>query len=489
MGRPQKPKQNPVQTAVSSWLDSLPTDLLDPLANTITNDANDIKQALLAGAPKRWVVYEPMVLLPSGSFSTHPWPALLSTATPAQKDNLWTAILRGISPPAPKPPLTHLAVNEGIPLHNNTSDNSNEDTNNGVVANQQNQDTENLLRSPTNLHPLYGSFGPVSTSSPSTPTHPNFDTTLWVSTKQNGLIQTWAPLHTMFSRGNIKEKARLLSFHHHPSHHHTDDTLQQAKKKNPTTTTTAFEGKYAIDLYAGIGYFVFSYATLGLRVLCWELNAWSVEGLRRGAEANGFSVRIVSFSSPSPVGRPGEEEDSNGDREKSTEVGGLVGRGDEVDMAAILAGPEQIIVFLEDNRRALERIRPFLSGQDHHNGHAPGGTIEVVHVNCGFLPTSQPVWHDAWEMATVSQTSSGGLSSTLPGSWLHLHENVGVADIEKRKRELQVLFDLWAGEQQKSEQQGKKALVEHVELVKTYAPGVWHCVFDVVLIPGIDTLP
>ncbi|KAK4140807.1 S-adenosyl-L-methionine-dependent methyltransferase [Dichotomopilus funicola] len=477
MGRPPKPKQNPVQAAVSSWLDFLPTDLIDLVTSTTTNDANDIKQTLLSGAPKRWVVYEPMVLLPSGSFSNHPWPTLLSTATSAQKDELWTAILRGISPPAPKPPLTHLAVNEGIPLHNNTFGTSNDD-NNELIANQQHQETENLLRSPTNLHPLYGSFGPLTTSSPSSstttthPSDPNFNATLWVSAKQNGLIQTWTPLHTMFSRGNIKEKARLLSFH--------QNTATTTKTTAAAATNTALRGKYAIDLYAGIGYFVFSYAALGLRVLCWELNAWSVEGLRRGAEANGFSVRVVSppSSSPSLVDRPSpsEGEDSNGDRKELAEVGG----GDEVDMAAILAGPEQIIVFLEDNRRALERIRPFLGGQDHHGGYAPGGTIEVVHVNCGFLPTSQPVWHDAWEMATVSHTSGGRLSSTtLPGSWLHLHENVGVADIEKRKRELQVLFDSWAGEQRESAQQGSKALVEHVELVKTYAPGVWHCVFDV----------
>ncbi|KAH6620783.1 S-adenosyl-L-methionine-dependent methyltransferase [Chaetomium sp. MPI-SDFR-AT-0129] len=464
MGRPPKPKQNPVQAAVSSWLDSLPTDLFDLVTNTTANDANDIKQTLLSGAPKRWVVYEPMVLLPSGSFNTHPWPALLSKATSAQKEDLWTAILRGISPPAPKPPLTHLAVNEGIPLHNNASNNSNDD-NNGIIANQQNQETENLLRSPTNLHPLHGSFGPLSPSSSSStttttdPSDPNFNATLWVSTKQNGLIQTWAPLHTMFSRGNIKEKARLLSFHRNATTTPTTTTTT-----TPTTIATALHGKYAIDLYAGIGYFVFSYAALGLRVLCWELNAWSVEGLRRGAEANGFSVRVVSPPPSSPL--PG---------------------GDEVDMAAILAGPEQIIVFLEDNRRALERIRPFLGGQDHHGGYAPGGTIEVVHVNCGFLPTSQPVWHDVWEMATVSQTSGGGLSSSaLPGSWLHLHENVGVADIETRKRELQVLFDSWAGEQRERAQQGSKALVEHVELVKTYAPGVWHCVFDVRIADGAN---
>ena len=38
------------------------------------------------------------------------------------------------------------------------------------------------------------------------------------------------------------------------------------------------------DLYAGIGYFAFSYAKAGVgKVLCWEINPWSVDGLRRGA--------------------------------------------------------------------------------------------------------------------------------------------------------------------------------------------------------------
>ncbi|KAK6858721.1 S-adenosyl-L-methionine-dependent methyltransferase [Apiospora arundinis] len=83
----------------------------------------------------------------------------------------------------------------------------------------------------------------------------------------------------MFRRGNIKEKARVLSFHEptDPSLHHRAMSLGELCNK------------WAVDMYAGIGYFVFSYAELGMRVLCWELNPWSVEGLRRGALANGWS--------------------------------------------------------------------------------------------------------------------------------------------------------------------------------------------------------
>ena len=123
-------------------------------------------------------------------------------------------------------------------------------------------------------------------------------------------------------------------------------------------------------------------------------------------------------------------------------------------MAEILHGEggEQIVVFLEDNRHAAGRIQEFKRG---------GGEMEVVHVNCGFLPSSEPVWRDAWGM--VAAGTEG---------WLHLHENVGVGDIEARKVAVQGLFDGWKEEE-------KVGRVEHVELVKTYAPGVWHCVFDV----------
>ncbi|KAG7285451.1 hypothetical protein NEMBOFW57_010079 [Staphylotrichum longicolle] len=438
MARPPKPKQNPVQTAVRIWLDSLPAALLESLneqlgpsdANKTGMDINGMKQTLLDRAPKRWVVYEPMVLLPKP---------------------LWTAVLHHISPSPSKPPLTHLAINEGIPLHlskpplppsppppptTTTPHDNNEEEHQQATRLE-----ENLLRAPTSLHPLHGAFGPSvsssssASSSSSPPTPSDFAAALWVTTKQNGLHQTWAPLHTMFSRGNVKEKARLLAFHssappspsqqQHPRHPRHPRRLLPAR---------ALRGKWAVDLYAGIGYFTLSYAALGLRVLCWELNPWSVEGLRRGARMNGFEVRVVTPRAASP----GEEEA-------------------EMDMEALFSDGAQIVVFLEDNAFAARRVR---------EAHARGlvKRDEVVHVNCGFLPSSEGVWRDAFGMV-------GG------EGWLHLHENVGVGEIEGRKGAVQGLFDGWARED--GEEKGKEATVEHVELVKTYAPDVWHCVFDV----------
>src|SRR5690606_18256943 len=123
-------------------------------------------------------------------------------------------------------------------------------------------------------------FGPARTRWP--PRQEDLENAFWVSTKQNGIFQTWAPRYTMFSRGNITEKARILDFHR------GDAGLERRKK-----SLAALKGLWAVDLYAGIGYFVFSYAKRGMRVLCWEINPWSVEGLRRGALRNGWKVKLV----------------------------------------------------------------------------------------------------------------------------------------------------------------------------------------------------
>ncbi|EGS23503.1 uncharacterized protein CTHT_0001960 [Thermochaetoides thermophila DSM 1495] len=412
MSRPQKKKEkpgNPVLSAIGNWLDSLPSSILESVYLSYLRGDLDheggaayIRQQLLDRAPKRWVVYEPMVLLPSGSFTSAPWPALLSILSPSQKDALWAEILHQLSPTtkgASKP--THLAVNEGIPLQISSQREG--------VSHQQ----ENILRSPSGLKPLFGSFGPCNPPSP--PSQTDFDAALWVSTKQNGIIQTWAPLHIMFSRGNVKEKARLLN--------------------TPAFKPSCGKEKFAVDLYAGIGYFAFSYARLGLRVLCWELNPWSVEGLRRGAELNGWEVRVID---------PSKEERQSNDEE-------LLAR-------EVLAEEKaQILVFLESNVHAAARIRRLREKCG----------LDIVHVNCGFLPTSALVWKDAWDMVRDNESEGG---------WLHLHENVGESDIETRRMEVQGLVSRWGEE---GIEKRRRGAVEHVEKVKTFAPGVWHCVFDV----------
>ncbi|KAF4979701.1 hypothetical protein FZEAL_4129 [Fusarium zealandicum] len=377
MPKPKATKGNPIQIAIHKWTDAI-------ASRSTETDPTWQTDELLGSAPKRYTIYEPMALLPTGSFTNVPWTTTLEKVGYEAREQLWCLILSELSRQA-KDELTHLAVNEGIPLH------------------QEGQDAdENVLRSPSGLRTLYGDFGPSDIPADG-PHEADFNRTLWVSTKQNGILQTWAPRWTMFSRGNVKEKARLL------------DMGNQSRVGN--------DDSWAVDLYAGIGYFVFSYARLGLRVLCWEINPWSVEGLRRGAEANRWSVRIVQGDD---LGLPGEE---------------------------ILSGGEQIVVFLESNEEALQRIQSL---------QAHGLAKEIRHINCGFLPTSEPTWRHTWDMSAPSSET-----------WLHLHENVGVSDTESRKQEIQDRFDSW------SKGTGRAATAEHVELVKTFAPGVWHCVFDV----------
>lgn len=347
------------------------------------------RENLLSSAPKRFTIYEPMALLPSGSFSKPMWITTLEDSTAESRATLWKLLLQELSIVA-KGPLTSLAINDGIP--------SQKDGESGE---------ENVLRSPTGLRMLHGDFGP-SAGEAATPTAEDFDKALWVSTKQNGIHQTWAPRWTMFSRGNVKEKARLLDF-----------------KRSDSVSD---DRPWAVDLYGGIGYFVFSYAALGMRVLCWEINPWSVEGLRRGARANRWSVKVVS--DPADLAQPVEE---------------------------TVGGGEQIVVFLEDNQLAQGRI---LRLQE------VGVAKRIAHINGGFLPTSEPTWKPAWNVARQSVASQ---------TWLHLHENVGVHDIEARRAEIEERFRQWNA----SDGDSREVVVGHVEQVKTFAPGVWHCVFDV----------
>jgi tRNA wybutosine-synthesizing protein 2 len=376
---PPKPKPaNPIQTAIKSWFSQLPKEVLGLIKIHL--------EELLLSAPKRWVVYPPMVLLPSGSFDEEWWSPFGGAAPPG--DVLWGLILEHISKREGKGVLSHLAINSGIPLHQVT----------------ENEGSENILRTPSGLIMLRGDFGPALLPSHS-PSDEDFENAFWVSTKQNGITQIWAPRYTMFSRGNIKEKARLLDFHG-PSQ----------KISSRVSTEEDIKGRVAVDLYAGIGYFVFSYVKMGMKqVVGWELNPWSVEGLRRGAEANGWSVKVV---------KPGEEFKIRGER---------------------------IVVFLEDNMKAEGRQGDL-------------GFQDVTHVNCGLLPSSE----DSWKTAMGCIAKEG---------WLHLHENVDVDGIEARRVEIEAKFGKWLGEMG-SQREGK---VEHVELVKTFAPGVWHCVFDLKL--------
>ncbi|KAF8001153.1 hypothetical protein HF325_004942 [Metschnikowia pulcherrima] len=120
---------------------------------------------------------------------------------------------------------------------------------------------DDVMRRPFNLIPLWGDFGPEPTPDLySNPSESDLRNAFWCNAVQNGIRQTWAPRYTMFSRGNIKEKKRILDSY------------------------TSLHGKTVLDMYAGIGYFTLSYLSNGATVFCWEINPWSIEGLVRGLQ-------------------------------------------------------------------------------------------------------------------------------------------------------------------------------------------------------------
>ncbi|KAG6049189.1 hypothetical protein E4U39_006379 [Claviceps sp. Clav50 group G5] len=433
MPKPHPSSSNPIQTALSKWIATI-----NPPDDTDNGAFTHWQQSLLDNAPKRFTVYEPMALLPAGSFSNLPWTAeLLRHSTPII-NALWTLLLQELSKNGKsKQPLTHLAVNEGIPLLQSVP---------GTTPLQAGED--NVMRRPSSLRILYGDFGPSEPNSP--PSEVDFAEAFWVSTKQNGIVQTWAPRWTMFSRGNVKEKARLLGF---PAVSRQRPPPPPSSSSSSSVAAAAAGGAdagaaaedtsvWAVDLYAGIGYFAFCYAKLGMRVLCWELNPWSVEALRRGAELNKWSVDV--FHEPTARGVSTEE---------------------------ISRSQARIVVMAEDNGFARARIEDMRTSE---GGMGRGWLRHVRHVNCGLLPSSRLTWDCA---LFVTRSATPIQQQQQQQSWLHLHENVAESDIESRKGEIETL--LVNNLEEKG--LGRRIRVEGVEKVKTYAPGVWHCVFDVVV--------
>ena len=196
-------------------------------------------------------------------------------------------------------------------------------------------------------------------------------------------------------------------------------------------------GSTAVDLYAGIGYFAFMYAKAGVDcVLGWEINGWSVEGFRRGAKANGWPVGIVEGDKSMVGGGEGEEKE-------------------EEDWVEAVK-KNRLIMFAEDNHKAPDRIQKL-------RDHIP----PVRHVNCGFLPSSKHSWDAAVQILDPKE-----------GGWIHAHENVAQADIKTRKSEVEALFTALANSRQ-VHHTPYTVTCEHVERVKSYAPGVLHCVFDI----------
>ncbi|KAG5354508.1 tRNA wybutosine-synthesizing protein 2 [Yarrowia sp. B02] len=310
--------------------------------------------------PKRYTIYGSMALFTAGSFAGWEEARIQEALKEWLKD---------------KPSVTHVAVNSPISKR------------------------ENVIRHP-GITRLVGDWGPYPVDHPElyeNPSSADFENAYWVTTMQNDIKQCWAPMYTMFSRGNIKEKARVLN----------SAIFKSAKDS------------LVVDLYCGIGYFFLSYAQLKPRlILGWDINPWSIEGLRRGAELGKLSLQVVK----------------EGDKPDWSRVGP--------------PGTTHAIVFNESNERAVERIaemRQFAQELD-------SDSLPLTHINMGLLPDCKQAWGTATTLAQKDVTT------------YHVHENVAMDEIEQFTEERSKVF-------------GRHL---HTEMVKTFAPGVGHIVWDFV---------
>ena len=117
--------------------------------------------------------------------------------------------------------------------------------------------TDSLMRIPK--HQILYYNGPMSRE--------ELESSLFVSSKQNSIIYSWNPFHTMFSAGNIPEKLRM-------------------SKMN-------CQGEVIVDLYAGIGYWALPLLMHGKceKIICCEMNPFSIAALERNFELNGLDEK------------------------------------------------------------------------------------------------------------------------------------------------------------------------------------------------------
>jgi tRNA wybutosine-synthesizing protein 2 len=529
-----------------------------------TNDAGDVRfyhdatataaatatEGLVGGTlklspsdlPKRHTVYPPLLLLPH-KFPTHSarWTAVYGALSEDDRAELFRCIAeegfvggRQISRIAINAPISAEEEGEGegdgsdvtvVVAAAAAAANDAADVSEAEVSTSSplRKGKENILRSPSGLVPVYGDWGITgsslgggsgsggrrtkTTSSDQHPTRLDYEEAFWTSTAQHrGIMQCWAPLYTMFSRGNISEKARILGLcHHGPG---PGPQVRRGKKDvmgtgmgledvTASSSSQFFPGLTAnelrepveaidvVDFYVGIGYFAFCYLARGARrVWGWDINPWSIEGLRRGCERNGWGCVVVKVDDQGHlVGKESvadvvcriQEGDVVGARGKLLAHRG--GHEEEEEEGQRQREVIKCIAFLGDNKWADKVMREFQEA---------GMEFNVRHANLGLLPTSRGSWDNAVKaIVGLSGSGSGSGSGGGKGGWMHVHENVDVREIDNMAR--QTVLDIQGVVSvQEVEFPSRKAWSVssvHVQQVKTYAPGVMHCVYDIQIKP------
>jgi tRNA wybutosine-synthesizing protein 2 len=446
----RKPRTKPTNPLQAGFVDFLEQH------NNPSNDKSTRPTAedLTSKLPKRYSLYPPLLLLPANVFTATPaWRDFYAGLSPAKKQQLCGCIADAFK--AQGPGVTHIAINAPIAAELET------DIGKSKVG------IANVIRSPAGLVPLHGDFGPRSLVArvdgeglfeAHQPTQEDFEKAFWVSAVQNGgVVQMWAPLWTMFSRGNVKEKARILEG--------GTGVFEGLDDGGVNGTLDQELGDISVvDLFVGVGYFAFSYLKRGVDLVWgWDINGWSVEGFRRGCKRNGWRVKVLR------VHGDGQVVDEQG-REGNEALKGLAESFDMVQDKR--EGEERIrcVVFQGDNKWSGKVMTTLKDMSLQRRGSSVWKRVR--HVNLGLLPHARDSWHNSVRI----------LDSEI-GGWLHVHENVDVRDFQSRKIEIvQEIGKLVAVDVAKLGQWETSCC--HLEEVKTYAPGVMHCVFDIQVLPA-----
>ncbi|RLV95920.1 tRNA wybutosine-synthesizing protein 2 [Spathaspora sp. JA1] len=314
------------------------TKLQEITLDSVIKDFLDLKHISIPDSltiPKRWSIYPPMILFNTNTFEAKPWQELFNNIS---REEFFKFILSHQQDIFGTHELTHIAVNKPI------------------------IETD-IMRRPFNVLPLYGDFGPIAKFD--NPTETDFNYAFWCHVIQNGIYQTWAPKYTMFSRGNIKEKKRIL---------------ENYKNLNNTIV---------VDFYCGIGYFSLSYLKNGAKLLCWELNPWSVEGFTRALKHADYRYVVIR-------------------------------EADKFSYEEYLELNVDAIIFLESNENIPKRLSSF-----------PENSLPISHMNLGLLPSSKLSWNIADQLKEKCS-----MSTTL-----HIHENVHIDQFVEIKNEIKQTFE------------------------------------------------
>ena len=456
-GRKRKPKKqtNPLRKGILLFCNAKDIHVTTHEPAATIGSAEESALLGIADLPKRFTIYPPLLLLPH-KFPTHSprWETFYNVLNETDREELFRNIVEGGFAGMG---ISRVAINAPIAADEvpGLSQIAEIDTSSSLER------TENVMRSPSGLVPLFGDWGErkieAKADTITGELGDSFERAFWVSTCQHrGITQCWAPIYTMFSRGNISEKARILGLD--PGSGQFTSTFQGLRDLE---LGEAVEKVDVVDFYVGIGYFAFCYLKRGIRTVWgWDINPWSIEGFRRGCEANGWRCIVIRV-----------------DEEGNTEGMSIPSLAEIWAEGVREGGHKEVrcVAFLGDNKWSSKIMGEI---HDELKGLSPSGQgLNIRHANMGLLPSSQGSWENA--VALIKMTDASDKKS-----WLHVHENVDIHQMDAMEAKIVHGIERFARSWEREEENRSCVSCVQVQEVKTYAPGVMHCVFDIQIKPN-----